>query len=44
MDTTVSLRNGRVHRFLLCSEEDIIASMKQKPIELYFPNGKSKYG
>ena len=44
MDTTVSLKNGGGHRFLLCSEEDTIASIKQKAIELYFPNGKNKYG
>ena len=44
MDTTVSLKNGGGHRFLLGSEEDTIASIKQKAIELYFPNGKNKYG
>ena len=44
MDTTVSIKNGGGHRFLLCSEEDTIASIKQKAIELYFPNGKNKYG
>ena len=44
MDTTVSLKNGGGHRFLLCSEEDTIVSIKQKAIELYFPNGKNKYG
>ena len=44
MDSTVSIKNGGRHRFLLCSEEDTIASIKQKEIELYFPNGKNKYG
>ena len=44
MDTTVSLKNVGGHRFLICSEEDTIASIKQKTIELYFPNGKNKYG
>ena len=44
MDTTVSLKNGGGHWFLLCSEEDTIASIKQKATELYFPNGKNKYG
>ena len=44
MDTTVSLKNGGGHRFLLCSEEDTVVSIKQKAIELYFPNGKNKYG
>ena len=43
MDTTVSLKNGGGHWFLLCSEEDTIASIKQKAIELYYPNGKNKY-
>ena len=44
MDTTVSLKNGGEQRFLLCSEEDTIVSIKQKTIELYFLNDKSKYG
>ena len=44
MDTTVSLKNGGGHWFLLGSEEDTIASIKQKAIELYSPNGKNKYG
>ena len=44
MDTTVSLKNCGGHRFLLCSEEETIASIKQKAIELGFPNGKNKYG
>ena len=44
MDITVSLKNREGHRFLLCSEEDTIATIKQKAIELYFPNGKNKYG
>ena len=44
MDTTVSRKKGGRHRFLVCSEEDTIASIKQEPIELYFPNGKNKYG
>ena len=44
MDITVSLKNGGGHRFLLSSEEDTIASIKQKAIGLYFPNGKNKYG
>ena len=44
MDTTVSLKNGGGRRFLVCSEEDAIASIKQKAIELYFPNVKNKYG
>ena len=43
MDTAVSLKNGRGNRFLLCSEEDTIVSIKQKAIKLYFPNGKNKY-
>ena len=43
MNTTVSLKNGGGHRFLLCSEEDTVASIKQQAIELYFPNGKNKY-
>ena len=43
MNTTVSLKNGGGHRFLLCSEEDTVASMKQQAIELYFPNGKNNY-
>ena len=34
MDTTVSLENGGGHRFLVCSEEDTISSIKQKAIEL----------
>ena len=42
--TTVSLENGGGHLFLICSEEDTIASITQKAIELYFPNGKNKYG
>ena len=44
MDTTVSLKNGGGHRFLICSEEDTVASIKQKTIKLYFPNGKNKNG
>ena len=44
MDTTVSLENGGGHRFFICSEEDTIAFIKQKATELYFPNGKNKYG
>ena len=44
MDITVSLKNREGHRFLLRSEEDTIAAIKQKAIELYFPNGKNKYG
>ena len=44
MDIPVSLKNGGGHRFLLSSEEDTIASIKQKAIGLYFPNGKNKYG
>ena len=44
MDTTVSLKNGGGHRFFLCNEENRIAFIKQKAIELYFPNGKNKYG
>ena len=44
MDTTVSRKNGGGHWFLLGSEEDTIASIKQKAIELYSPNGKNKYG
>ena len=43
MDTTVSLKNGAWYWFLICSEEDKIASIKQKAIELYPPNGKNKY-
>ena len=39
MDTTVSLKNGGGHQFLLSSKEDTIASIKQKAIELYFSNG-----
>ena len=44
MDTTVSLKNSGGSRFLVCSEEDTIASIKQKAIELYFLNDKNKYG
>ena len=44
MGITVSLKNGGGHRLLLSSEEDAFASIKQKVIELYFPNGKNKYG
>ena len=44
MDTTVSLRNRGGYRFLLCREEDTVAPIKQKAIELYFLNDKSKYG
>ena len=43
-DTTVSLRNRGGYRFLLCREEDTVAPIKQKAIELYFLNDKSKYG
>ena len=36
---------GGGHRFVVCSEEDTIVSIKQKVIdELYFPNFKNKYG
>ena len=35
-DTTVSLRNRGGYRFLLCREEDTVAPIKQKAIELYF--------
>ena len=44
MDTTVSLKNGGGHRLLLCREEDTVASIKQKEIELYFLKSKKKYG
>ena len=44
MDTTVSLKNGGGHQFFLCNEENRIAFIKQKAIELYFSNGKNKYG
>ena len=44
MDTTVSLKNGGGHWLLLCREEDTVASIKQKVIELYFLKSKNKYG